>query len=362
MQRVVTRLGMAGFLALLAGCGIDGLDSSGGGNSTPPPPSLQLMAGSLSAMNGSVDGTGALARFNQPYGVAVDSAANVYVVDHGNSTLRKISPSGVVSTFAGTAGVIGSTDGTGSAADFNFPKYCAVDSAGNVYVADTGNNTVRKISPSRVVSTLAGTAGVIGSSDGTGAAAQFNGPSGITVDSLGNVYVADSLNNTIRKITPTGMVTTLAGVAGSFGALDGFGSGARFNGPQGLSIDSLGNIYVADTNNNTVRKISPGGIVSTMAGMAGVTGTTNGAASSALFISPIDVAVDSSGKVYVLDNGNNTIRKMASGLVSMVFGASMGMSGTLSYSSLGQIYGIAAMPNGQLVMTNMAAVVQSAGL
>src|SRR5947209_4824023 len=204
---------------------------------------------------GSADGTGNAASFNGPFGVSVGSAGNVYVADTSNSTIRKITPGGVVSTLAGTAGSVGSKDGTGSGARFNCPFGVTVDSAGNIYVADTSNSTIRKVTPAGVVSTLAGTAGGRGSDDGTGSVARFNFPAGVTVDSSGNVYVADSSNNTIRKITPAGVVTTLAGLAppGARDSADGVGSAARFNDPIGVTVDSAGKVYVADTGNNTIR-------------------------------------------------------------------------------------------------------------
>ena len=163
--------------------------------------------------------------------MAVDSAGNVYVADTYNHTIRKITPAGVVSTLAGLAGSCGSADGTGANARFYYPYGVAVDSAGNVYVADTDNHTIRKITPGGVVSTLAGLAGSSGSADGTGANARFHYPSGVAVDSAGNVYVADTDNHTIRKITPAGVVSTLAGLAGSYGSADGTGANARFYQP-----------------------------------------------------------------------------------------------------------------------------------
>ena len=158
-------------------------------------------------------------------------------------------------TLAGSAGFIGSADGTGSAARFYYPHGVAVDSSGNVYVVDTFNNTIRKVTPGGVVTTLAGTDLVDGFADGTGSAARFNYPYGVAVDSSGNVYVTDSNNNTIRKVTPGGVVTTLAGTVGVIGFADGTGSAAQFANPSSVAVDSNGNVYVADTDNNTIRKV-----------------------------------------------------------------------------------------------------------
>ena len=240
--------------------------------------------------------------------MAVDSAGNVYVADTDNDTIRKVTPGGVVTTLAGLAGSSGSADGTGSAARFGQPCGVAVDSAGNVYVADSGNHTIRKVTPGGVVTTLAGLAGSSGSADGTGSAARFNVPCGVAVDSAGNVYVADGGNWTIRKVTPGGVVTTLAGLAGSWGSADGAGSAARFYCPQGVAVDSAGNVYVADSGNKTIRKVTLGRVVSTLAGLSGSSGSAEGTGSAARFYWPQGVAVDSAGGVYVADSNNNTIR------------------------------------------------------
>ena len=178
-------------------------------------------------------------------------------------------------TLAGLAGSPGSADGTGSNARFNDPSGVAVDSAGNVYVADSYNDTIRKVTPADVVTTLAGLAGNAGSADGTGSAARFDDPTGVAVDSAGNVYVADDCNSTIRKVTPVGAsweVTTLAGLAGSSGSADGTNSAARFNDPYCVAVDTNGNVYVADYANDTIRKVTPVGtnwVVTTLAGLAG---------------------------------------------------------------------------------------------
>jgi sugar lactone lactonase YvrE len=258
-------------------------------------------------VTGSTDATGAAASFFNPFGIATDSAGNVYVTDLSNSTIRKITSAGVVTTLAGTAGVIGSTDATGAAASFMYPRGVATDSAGNVYLADDGNSTIRKITPAGVVTTLAGTAGVIGSTDAIGAAASFGSPEGVATDSAGNVYVSD--NNIIRKITPAGAVSTLAGTVGSVGSTDATGAAASFLVRKGVATDSARNVYVADLGNITIRKITPSGAVTTLAG-SGVTGRTDAAGTAARFNLPHAVATDSAGNVYLVDSGNNIIRKI----------------------------------------------------
>jgi hypothetical protein len=282
----------------------------------------------LAGSSGSTDGTGSAARFNFPLGVAVDNAGNVYVADTNSSTIRKVTSTGVVSTFAGLAGSVGSADGIGNAARFNNTQGVAVDGAGSVYVADYLNHTIRKISPSRAVSTLAGLAGAGGGADGTGNAARFNFPYGVTVDGAGNAYVADSGNNTIRKVTPSRIVTTLAGLPGSFGSADGTGTDARFGFPVSAAVDNTGNVYVTDSSNHTIRKITPSRVVTTFAGLAGVAGSADGTGGSARFNNPSAVAVDNAGNVYVADRGNHTIRKITPSRAVSTYAGLAGSGGT----------------------------------
>ena len=265
----------------------------------------------VSGDHGSFDGIGSNARFWAPFGIAGDVAGNFYVADTGNNTIRKITREGVVTRLAGLAGQPGNNDGFGKVARFRNPWGVAADSKGNVFVADMSNDTIRKITPYGLVSTLAGQTGISGSADGTGTNALFNHPFAVAVDNAGNVYVADSANNTIRKIAPNGAVSTWAGQHGYPGSMDGNGADARFCNPQGLAVDTAGNVFVADTGNHTVRKISPTGEVTTLAGHAGSSGSADGKAKDARFNSPSGVAVDRAGNIFVADNNNHAIRKVA---------------------------------------------------
>lgn len=278
-----------------------------------------------------VDGTGAAARFSYPRGAAVDSSGNVYVADSGNHIIRKVTPAGVVTVFAGSPGNFGKTDDTGTFARFNLPHGICIDSSGNFYVADRNNHTIRKITPAGAVSTLAGNAGNAGSTDGTGTNALFNFPEGVAVDSSGNVYVADTGNHTIRRITPAGVVTTLAGFAANTGSTDGNGTNAKFNFPRGIAVDKGGTIYVADTDNHTIRKVTQAGDVTTYAGLAGTEGSSDGTRVAARFRYPRGLAVDRFSDLYVADTSNHIIRKIAisNGAVTTIGGLA-GFSGQLS--------------------------------
>jgi sugar lactone lactonase YvrE len=223
----------------------------------------------------------------------------------------------VVTTIAGLAGISGTADGTNTAARFYYPSGIAIDGSGNLFVADTWNRTIRKVMPvgtNWVVTTIAGQARSPGYSDGTNSAAQFEGPEGVAVDDSGSLYVADTSNDMVRKLTPAGtnwVVTTIAGYAFGSGTADGTNSSARFCQPYGVGADGAGNIYVADTYNNMIRKLTPAGtnwVVSTLAGVAGY-GNIDSTNSAARFNYPWSVAVDNARNVYVADK-NNGVRQV----------------------------------------------------
>jgi len=260
-----------------------------------------------SGSSGSANGTGTAATFNYPQGAVVDANGNVYIADKINNSIRKITTSGVVSTFA-----------TG----FSSPNGLAIDASGNIYVADESNHKIKKVTSGGTVTTLAGSSA--GMTNATGTSAQFNSPSGVAVDASGNVYVADRSNNLIRKITSAGVVTTFAG-SGSLGNTNGTGTAATFASPTGLAIDANDNIYVTDYSNHSIRKITSSSVVTTLAGPVGTTGTwgtTNGTGTSARFNYPYHVVIDSDENLYVSDYNNHKIRKItSSGVVTTYAGS-----------------------------------------
>lgn len=279
---------------------------------------------------GSIDGTGTNAGFMGPYGVAVDASDNVFVADRDSGIIRKITPAGVVTTFAGPGYALYD------------PSGMAFDKAGNLFVAERGDHRILKFTPDGNMTIVAGS-GSSGTANGIGTSASFNGPYAVTVDSSNNLYVSDTTNHLIRKITASGVVTTLAG-NGSGTFADGTGNAAAFRNPKGITVDTSGNVYVADYANDRIRKVTPDGVVSTIttatnpqgvffdsvgnlyytAGsirkikpsnevvfVAGYgVGTTDGFGSAAKFSNPCGIAIDSHGNLYVADYNNNTIRKI----------------------------------------------------
>ncbi|MBI5047722.1 MAG: hypothetical protein HZB54_02055 [Deltaproteobacteria bacterium] len=254
------------------------------------------------------DGNGRDAHLKGPDNIAVDKDGNIYVADADNFRIRKVTPDGIITTIAGS-GIRGYKDGEGKIAMFAYPTGVDVDKDGNVYVADRGSHTIRKIERDKNVVTIAGN-GYPAYADGNGVKTHFREPISLTVDHDGNIYVADSGNNAIRKITPDGIVSTLAG--GKPGYKDGKGRDAKFLWPTGVAIDGLGNIYVCDSQNNKIRRVTPEGVVSTVAGVS-VPGFADGAGYNAQFRFPTGIGMDKAGNIYVADSGNNRIRKISQG-------------------------------------------------
>lgn len=262
------------------------------------------------------DGTGAAASFVSPQGLTIDGAGSLYVAD--KTRLRKVTSAGLVTTLAGS-GAAGFADGTGTAASFNELTSAAVDGSGNVFAADTANNRVRKVTPAGVVTTFAGS-GTAAFADGTGAGASFNYPGGVALDKAGNIFVNDSLNRRVRKITPMGLVTTLAG-SDTYGSTDGTGSAASFMYLRGLTVNVDGDIFVADSSANRIRKVTALGAVTTFAG-SGASAFADGTAAAASFQFPNAVAADANGNVYVADSANFRIRRVtATGAVTTLAGS-----------------------------------------
>ena len=271
------------------------------------------------------DGTNRDAWFT-PCGVTVDAFGTLYVADGSQAAVRKIAPVGtnwVVTTLAGAFYVHGTNDGVGSQARFEFLTGIAVDAATNLFVADCGNHTIRKLTPQGtnwLVTTIAGFPGTNGTADGTNDSARFYNPYNLVLDSSGNIFVADTYNATIRKISPIGtnwVVTTIAGQARSYGYVDGWGQAARFCGIGGIAIDDKGRLYVAESCNYTIRKLTPVGtnwLVTTLGGLPGVSGAQDGTGSDARFY-PWNITVDQTGALYVADEWNYTVRR---GQIAMV--------------------------------------------
>ena len=301
---------------------------------------LSVVAGKVGG-SGNADDTGAVARFNNPQGLAVDGAGNVYVADGLNNTIRKlVLATGAVTTIAGAPLSNTSADGTGTTARFRFPSSLLLD-GGDLYVADAGGNAVRKlVLATGAVTTVAGSLNTQGSTDGTGTAARFYEPTALALDA-GNLYVSDARNNTIRRIVlATGAVTTVAGTAGLRGSTDGTGAAALFDSPAGLVTDGAGTLYVADKYNNTIRKlVLATGAVTTLAGFAGNGGSRDGTGAAAQFYYPFAMITDKAGSLYVADQLTGFLRKvvMSTGVVTSVSGSFLSPSG-LAMDAAGTIY------------------------
>lgn len=318
---------------------------------------VQSIAG-LAGQHGSADGDGRTARFLYPSGIAVDAGGTIYVADSLNHTIRRISTSGQVTTLAGLAGRPGGADGLGSAARFYYPRGLALDSLGNLLVADIRNHAIRKVTAAGEVTTLAGALGVSGTADGTGGQARFNGPASVAVDRDGIVVVADSGSHTLRRIDPGTVVTTLTGAAGQAGATDGPAAEARLNSPEAVAFGNGGWVYVVDRGNHSIRAVAANGSVTTIAGSSPQTGEANGPAQDARFQNPTGVAVNASGVVYVADSGNHALRQIQlDGTVTTfagLSGSSGSADGTGSAARFNQPFGLACdLSNGALYVSDL---------
>lgn len=308
---------------------------------------------------GSRDGTGSAARFNAPEGIAADAEGNLYVAEPASATIRKVTPQGAVTTLAGTVGAVGYADGNGAAARFNQPSRLETDSQGNVYLTDTGNSVVRRITPGGAVGTVAGN-GTCGSVDGRTTSAQFCNPKGIALDRWGNLWVADTGNHTVRRIDPNGNVSTVAGSPGVCGSANGSGGVSRFCNPQDVDVDEWGNVYVVDTGNSTIRMINPKGEVTTLAGQAGQCGAVDGSTTVSRLCAPSGIAVEGND-LYIADTGNATIRRInldnVTSTVAGVAGRQEIELGALP-GGLDHPVGVARVPDGSFALTTQNLVVK----
>lgn len=307
-------------------------------------------------VSGSANGEGAEATFRNPHAIASDAQGNLYVADTLNHVIRKITPGRVVSTYAGAMGQAGTANGIATAR-FSQPEGVCVDSAGNVYVSEIGAHTIRKITPGREVSTIAGLANAPGSADGTGSAARFRTPVTIEVDSAGFLYVGDFGNHTIRRVSPEGVVETFAGIAGTSGHRDGHASQALFFNAHMCRPDNHGNFYVTDFNNHVIRKIDANRMVTTVAGQVAVQGSADGRGSDAQFYHPWGMAFERSGSLLITDRENSLLRRVTvDGVVTTLAGVALSdgsADGRGTSVRLNRPRGITIVPSGDVFWVDL---------
>ena len=281
-------------------------------------------------------GMASIATLWEPSASTTDAAGNTYIADRLNHRIRKIDAAGVITTIAGTGTAgYGGDGGMASAAQLRQPTAVTTDLAGNIYVAELGNNDIRKINTSGIISSIAGNGTAsYGGDGGMASAAGLNKPNGIKTDAAGNLYIADMMNNRIRKVDTAGIITTIVGTgAAGYGGDGGMASGASLNTPTGIALDGAGNLYISDSSNHCIRMVTPSGSISRIAGGGGTAGYggDGGMASAALMRAPAGVAVDPDGTIFIADYGNNCIRKINSaGIISTIAG-----NGTSSYGGDG---------------------------
>ncbi|PQJ11929.1 hypothetical protein CJD36_009050 [Flavipsychrobacter stenotrophus] len=322
---------------------------------------INTMAGDGTVGFGGDNNPATAASMNGPYGVAVDALGNVYFADRANHRVRKINTAGIITTIGGT-GLPGFSGDNAPATDaqINDPNGVAVDAGGNVYVTDRANNRVRRISITGVITTVAGNGSTVFNGDGIPATdASVISPRGVAVDAIGNIYIADQGYNRVRKVNHLGIISTIAGtgVAGFFGD-NGPATNARLAGPYSIAIDGMGNVFVADVDNERIRRISPTGIIKTVAGTG--TASYNGdsiAATAAHLFEPIGVAVNSTGDLFIADAWNQRVRKVTpAGVITTVAGTGVagfsGDGGSAVAAQFKNIYGIAINSNGNIIVSD----------
>ena len=320
-------------------CGTPGNCAASGLSAEPPCDSWSVatLAGGGGTTGGFADGAGALARLNNPAGVAADAAGAVFVADYVNNRVRRVAPAGAAVTTLAGSGAAAHADGTGAAAAFNGPYGLALDPvSGDLFCADVYNNCIRRLTTAGVASTFAGDAAAGANwADGTGTAAGFFSPFGIAIDAAGVLFVADTNNQCIRRVTPAGAVTTLAGT-GAVGSANGVGTtSATFSSPRGVAVDGAGTVFVGDDGSNLIRAISPAAVVTTFAG-SGASGWADGAASAAAFKGPRLLALAANGNLLVADYGNSRVRVVspAGAVATAAGGAAAGLQDGLGTAAL----------------------------
>lgn len=305
---------------------------------------------------GYANGPLAGAKFNDPAGLVFDAQGNLFVADSRNHVIRKVAVNGTVSLLAGTVGEAGFANGNGAGVKFDTPFGVALAGDGSLLVADTGNHILRQVAMNGVVTTYAGLAGTPGNTNGTLAEARFRSPLGLKRDAAGNVWVADSGNHTIRRITSAGMVETVAGVPDAWGAVDGPAANAKFNGPVDVAVATDGRVFISDGFNHVIRCLGTNGMVTTVAGQAGAADWADGQGAQARFWNPAGLIFDHAGNLYVADSRNHVIRKVAmDGVVTTVSGAGRDAGQTDGVNRSGRYfnpYGLAFDAAGNLVVSD----------
>ncbi len=316
--------------------------------------SVTTLAGQL-LVAGQTNGPTDQATFDDPAAIVTDPQGDLFIADSQNHVIREITTNGLVMVFAGRMGNSGTADGAGTNAAFNAPSGLALNPSGDLYVSDTGNNTIRKISPGGMVTTIAGIAGYPGFADGPAGMAHFSSPQGLAVAPNGALLIADCGNHCIRLLS-NGIVSTFAGKPQIWGSQDGTGTNAEFNGPLGMAFDTQGNLFVSDANNDTLRMITSNAVVTTFAGSAGCDGSSDGERTNARFRSPAGLVFDQWDDLFVADSFNQTIREInTNGIVSTVSGASGEVGAANGNNGMGRFYnpfGLALARDGSLLVSD----------